>query len=55
MKSNNRRISTTSLILANENKDAEGEIKEPATWFSNLLGYGDDEEDSQVRVLKVMQ
>eukprot|EP00112_Aurelia_sp_Birch-Aquarium-sp1_P025303 Seg835.1 transcript_id=Seg835.1/GoldUCD/mRNA.D3Y31 product="hypothetical protein" protein_id=Seg835.1/GoldUCD/D3Y31 len=48
IKSNNRRISTTSFILANESKDAEKEIKEPATWFSNLLGYGDEENEGQL-------
>ncbi|XP_065058653.1 uncharacterized protein LOC135686368 [Rhopilema esculentum] len=46
VKTCSRRISTSSLILASDH--TEEEVKEPSTWFSNLLGYTEDESQKQV-------
>ena len=47
LKLSSQKISTSSLIFANE-ENQEG-IKEPSTWFSNFLGYTQNEDENKVR------
>ena len=46
-----QKLSTSSILKSGEESDET--VKEPSTWFSNLLGYTQSEEETKVEIFLI--